>query len=86
MILLLHVSIAILSMVQATYTLVSPSRRRLRSTNGLIVATLASGTYLVWSTHSPLLQSCATGLMYLAVVTVLSVAARHRLVKARAKM
>ena len=78
---LLHVSVALLSLVCASLCLVAPSRRKLRVSYGLVAATLASGTYLVWSLHSPLLQSCVTGLMYLAAVAVLNTLAYRRLAR-----
>lgn len=86
MLVLLHVSVAILSILQATYMCIVPSQRKLQVANGLIAATLASGTYLVWSLHSPLLQSCTTGLMYLAFVLSVTALGRYRLAKVRAKV
>lgn len=68
MILLAHICIALASIVYTTYLYIQPSRTKLRVSSGLLVATLASGTYLVISTHSPLLSSCLSGLLYLAVV------------------
>lgn len=52
----------------STASYLSPSKTKLRATYGLTLLTLASGTYLVWSLHAPLLSSCITGIIYLAVV------------------
>lgn len=68
MIVLLHVLIAISSVAWTTHLYFAPTRRKFYAAYGLIAATLASGTYLVISTHSPLLSSCVTGLIYLGVV------------------
>lgn len=68
MIVLLHVLIALSSVAWTTYLNFAPSRRKFYAAYGLIGATLASGTYLVISTHSPLLSSCVTGLVYLGIV------------------
>jgi hypothetical protein len=63
----------------STAAFFSPSQAKLRTTYGLIALTLATGTYLVWSTHSPLISSCATGLLYLGVVMSGVVAANRKL-------
>lgn len=68
MILLIHIIVALSSIVASSVSFVRPSKAKLRLTYGLTTLTLASGTYLVWSTHSPLLSSCITGLIYLGVV------------------
>lgn len=85
MILIFHIFIALSSIVSSTAAYLSPSKTKLRLTNGLIVLTLASGTYLVWSTHSPLVSSCITGLLYLGVVLSGVVAASRKLAHEREK-
>ena len=79
MIVLVHVIIALSSMVYTTYLYFRPSRRRIYGAYGLIGATLASGTYLVISTHSPLLPSCMSGLIYLGIVSFGVVLASRKL-------
>ncbi len=68
MVLVTHIVIALASIGYTTYLYFRPSRTKLRVSYGLVAATLASGTYLVVSTHSPLLSSCVSGLLYLAAV------------------
>jgi len=79
MILVTHIFVALASIVASTYAFFMPSKAKLRVTYGLTALTLASGTYLVWSTHSPLLSSCITGLAYLAVVFSGVLAAQRKL-------
>jgi hypothetical protein len=67
MILIAHIVIALSSMAMTTVLAFWPSERKLKLSAAGIALTLATGTYLVISTHSPLLSSCITGLMYLAV-------------------
>lgn len=67
MILITHIIIALSSLVATTVLAFAPSQMKMRISGVLIALTLGSGTYLVISTHSPLLQSCVTGLAYLAV-------------------
>ena len=67
MIILMHVIIALTSIVLSTVSAFTPSRGRIISSYVLIALTLATGTYLVISMHTPMLRACATGLVYLAI-------------------
>ena len=84
MLILLHVIIAITSLIATTVLAFFPSRRRMHMSYGLIIATLVSGTYLVISLHSPLLSSCVTGLVYLTVALSGVGVAHYRLAAAKA--
>jgi len=79
MILVLHVLIAVSSLVWTTYLFFSPGRAKLNVSYGLVVATLASGTYLVASSGAHMLQACATGLLYVGLVSLGIASARSRL-------
>jgi hypothetical protein len=81
MIVLLHVLIALSSIAYTTYLYFRPTKRKFYASYGLIAATLASGTYLVISTHSPLLSSCVTGLIYLGIVLTGVLAASRKFEK-----
>ena len=78
MIILLHVLLAISSLAWTTYLYFRPSKLKFYPSYGLVAATLASGTYLVISTHSPLLSSCTTGLIYTGIVTTQLIAANNK--------
>ena len=79
MIVLMHVLIALSSIAMTTVFAASPSKWKLRCSAALIALTLGSGTYLVLSTHSPLLSSCLAGLAYLAVALAGVVVGAYRL-------
>jgi len=79
---LLHIVIALSSLVYTTYLFVRPSKRKFYVNYGLIALTLVSGTYLVVSTHAQMLQACTTGVIYIGAVTLGMIAARHRLAAA----
>lgn len=64
---IIHVTIALASIILSTASALWPSRPKIYSSAGLIAATLATGTYLVISLHTPLLSICVTGLTYLAI-------------------
>lgn len=81
MILILHILIALSSVAYSGYACLSPTKDKLRASAALVVLTLASGTYLVLSTHAPLTQACLSGLTYLGIVSVLIGLAYAKLAK-----
>lgn len=85
MIIVLHVVIAIFSMVYSTLLFKFPSKRNFNISYGLVGLTLVSGTYLAVTLHSSLVSSCTTGLIYLAVVSAGLGFARYKLAHAFSK-
>jgi len=79
--LLVHIVVALASLVFTLFTCLSPSVRKLTVSYGLTAATLSSGTYIVLSTHASLTQACTTGLVYLGVMTAAVMAVRYRLAR-----
>jgi hypothetical protein len=79
MVLILHIAVALLSMVASGLAYFKPSHKKLHTSYSLVAATLVSGTYLVISSHSPLLESCLTGLLYLGIVFSGIIAAHYKL-------
>ena len=82
MIILIHVIIALASIVIASFAFFKPTMKKLITSYGFIFATIATGTYLLISFPSHILQSCLTGLVYLMVVSAATVATHVRLVRA----
>lgn len=78
MIILLHVIIALASIGIASFTFFKPTIKRLSVSYGFIVATVASGTFLIISMSSDILRSCLTGLFYLTVVSIVTIATHLR--------
>jgi len=70
MILITHILIALSSLIYSGFTYMSPTKTKLYASMSLVALTLGSGTYLVVSTHSPLVSSCITGLVYLGIVSI----------------
>lgn len=83
MLIVLHVLIAVTSILYGAISAIAPTKRRLHVSYGLVVATLASGTWLVVSLGSPILSSCVTGLLYLAVTCSGLIVAQRRLASQR---
>lgn len=75
---ILHVIIALASVGYATYTCISPSKRRLQATYALAALTVASGCLLVID-GAHMLQVCVTGLVYLLGMSCAVFIARIRL-------
>ena len=77
--LLLHLSIALSSIIAMSAALITPRRSLLKVSYSLVLLTIVSGTILVVKTHSPMLQSCTAGLAYIGASLVAIIAAQHRL-------
>lgn len=80
-IILLHVLIALTSMITVSYAYLRPSAVKLRISYGLVTATVVSGTYLAISAPAHMIETCTVGLVYIAVVSVGIVAARGKLTR-----
>jgi hypothetical protein len=79
MILLLHIIIALSSLVYTGYIFISPSKRGLYVSYALTALTIVTGSYLVVSKPAHMLQACTTGLIYLGVMLVGQAVVRHRI-------
>ncbi len=78
MVLLIHIAIAISSILVAFYTLFSPTKSRLQASYALTGLTLASGSYLVITGQSNLLHACISGLAYLTIAYTAIIAAQKK--------
>ncbi len=78
-IVLTHVIIALASIALSSFTFFKPTMKRLYASYGFIIATVASGTYLLISTPSHMLESCMMGLSYLTVVSIATIATHIRI-------
>lgn len=79
MMLPLHVLVALASVGYTTYLIVAPAKSKLRVSYVLVALTLASGTYLVWHNPAHMVQACATGLLYVGLITVGIILVHQRL-------
>jgi hypothetical protein len=86
MIVLIHVLIAISSLVYTTYAFLSPSEAKLKISYGFVGATIGSGTLLVVSMPGHLLSACVTGLTYLGIMLAGIVGVHHRLSAERVRV
>lgn len=82
MIILIHVIIAVSSMAIASLAFFHPTIKKLIASYGLIIATVASGTFLLISYPGSILRGCLAGLAYLVVITAATAATHVRLRRA----
>ncbi|MES2631067.1 MAG: hypothetical protein V4611_03855 [Patescibacteria group bacterium] len=80
-ILLIHIIIAISSLVVASIVFFKPSIKKIGISYGFIVGTVASGTALLIANPSNLLHTCLSGLFYLTIVTLITIATHVRVRK-----
>ncbi len=67
MIIVVHIVVALSSMVCSTYVAFSPSKTMLRINQGLIASTLGTGGYLIWAKPGHMLEICTVGLIYIGI-------------------
>jgi hypothetical protein len=79
MLLIIHIIIALLSLISAGLAFLKPNPKRLNTSYTLVGLTIASGTILTIQLPSHLMESCVAGLIYLAAVFMAIVAARLKL-------
>ena len=84
MILLMHILIAVTSVVYTSLLLIWPSRTKLHISYTLIAATLTSGTILTVINPAHMLQACMSGLAYVVIVSAGVFVARRIIVKREA--
>ena len=81
MLVLLHVVIALSSLIYSGYVFLSPSKYKIYGVYGFIAATLFSGGLLAFVSHAPLLSVCVSGLLYLGVTSVGIIVSYRKLAK-----
>ncbi len=81
MVLLIHIAIAISSIIYTSYTYLNPSSSKLRLSYLFAALTLISGTYLIIIKPAHMVQSCMVGVMYLGFVSLAIMAAKKKLAK-----
>ena len=79
MILPIHITIALLSVIYTAFVYFSPSKGKLRVSYSLVALTVATGTWLVVANPAHMVQSCITGLVYLGVIFFGIALARNKL-------
>jgi hypothetical protein len=81
MLIALHILIAISSLIAATFAVIKPSERTLKTGALLTALTAISGTVLIAKNHAHMLSACVTGLTYLGFTTAALLTSRYRLAR-----
>lgn len=68
MILLLHITIALSSLVVTATAFMTPKVSLLRASYVLVAMTIATGSYVTFMNPSHMVQACVSGLLYTVVV------------------
>lgn len=76
--LIIHLALAFSSIIFAGVVYASPSQNKFAVSYGLIAGTLASGVLLTASAPGHVVSSTVSGMIYLAIVSVATVAARRK--------
>ena len=79
MILVTHIAFAFISIVFVSYTAFSPSKTKLSITYFLTLGTILSGLIMLFIHPVYLGKACASGIVYLGFMIVISMIARKRL-------
>lgn len=83
--LVIHIVIAIVSLIWATVTYLKPSATKLRFSYGFTGAVVLTGILLVVLNHAVIVQACTSGLTYLAISLSATFLARKKLLLMQAK-
>ena len=84
-VLITHIAIALGGLAFTLFTLVVPSRLKIKGSYMMALLTLVSGTVLVVVSKAGILKTCLTGLAYLSLMLVGIYAAERRLAYAEAR-
>ncbi len=77
----IHVLIAFASIAFTTYMYLLPSKTKLYVSYGFVALTIGSGTLLIISKPSHMVEACTMGLLYLALVSVGIIATQRKLAR-----
>lgn len=86
MVVLLHVIIALASVITASLLFFRPSVKAMKVSYALILGTVASGSYLVVTSPSHIIEVCTVGLVYTAIVFAATAATRVKLARQKQQL
>lgn len=78
---ILHVFLAVASLVLSTINFVSPGAKKSVVSYGLATGTLASGVVLIVVNNASVLRTCLTGIVFFGIVSIMNQAASRKLTK-----
>ena len=78
MILVIHITVAIVSVLTSFLTVLSPTRFKIQATQLLTLLTLVSGAVLVILHPANLGKSCISGILYFGLVSLMAAISNKR--------
>lgn len=79
MLLLIHISIALLGLGAAGFAYIKPSTTKINVSYGLLASTLLSGIMLIFVNQASILHTCVSGLTFTAIMYIGIAASQHKL-------
>jgi len=79
MILVIHITVAIISVVSSLLTVLAPTHTKQRATQFLTLATLMTGAIMVAIQPTHLGKSCISGILYIGFITLASSISKRKL-------
>ena len=76
---ILHIILALSSLILSTFNLASPSTKKSTISYGLATSTLVSGVLLIFINNASVLRTCLTGVIFFVVITVMNQVASRKL-------
>lgn len=76
---ILHVVLAISSLVFASINYFRPGKGKMQASYGLAAGTLISGVSLILLNNASVLRTCLSGIIFFAAVSALNIAASRKL-------
>ena len=80
-ILILHIILAVFSLILTGVLVFRPSKNKINAAFGLILGTLITGTYMIFSMNVNILVVCLEGLAFMGVVLAGIAIGKRRLAK-----
>ncbi len=85
MYLVVHISSAVISVLYASYTALSPSKSKLRITYLLTLATILSGSVLAIISGASFGKACLSGIVYIGIMITITTIIKKRLMASQAR-
>ncbi|HLE49387.1 MAG TPA: hypothetical protein VI819_05150 [Patescibacteria group bacterium] len=79
--LIIHIFLALTSVLYSFYTSITPSNRKVFVTGIAFLATLASGALLTITTHANIVKVCISGVVYSAIVLTNIIITRKKILR-----
>ncbi|MBW3569161.1 hypothetical protein KY385_03480 [Candidatus Parcubacteria bacterium] len=86
MFVLIHVLIAISTLVYTSYLYFYPAPNKFTPAYWMLGFTIASGTLLIFTTGANILKTCLIGLAYIGAVCAVIILAKHKLASQQCRL